>query len=168
MNPVTLFLLMLKSSLFSFNGTGNLPILRADLIPRGWVTEFQFIESLAVGQISPGPSGLWVVSLGYLMDGPRGALLAVVAIMLPPFLVLPLSRMFDRISGHPGVDGFMRGLSIAVVGTFAAILLIMIRGFGVHARSVAYAVVAAGLALWGRIPLVAIIGGAALLGILLR
>src|SRR5919199_5429647 len=72
------FWLMLKASFFATSGTGNIPSLHADLLARGWATERQFAESLAVGQISPGPSGLWVVSLGYLTAGLPGALLALI------------------------------------------------------------------------------------------
>src|SRR6185436_8378534 len=82
------FWLMFKASLFSTSGSGNLPILHQDLLARGWATDRNFAESLAIGQISPGPSGLWVISLGYLLDGLRGALLTLVAITLPPLLVL--------------------------------------------------------------------------------
>src|SRR5262249_15915056 len=73
-----LFLLMLKAALFSTSGIGNLPILHQDLLSRGWATDRNFTESLAIGQISPGPSGLWVISLGYLLDGLRGALFALI------------------------------------------------------------------------------------------
>lgn len=81
--PFTYFWILLKASLFSTGGTGNLPSIHADLLLRGWATDRQFAEALAIGQISPGPSGLWVICLGYLTDGLRGALLATLAISLP-------------------------------------------------------------------------------------
>ena len=58
------FWLMFKAALVSTSGTGNLPIVHQDFLARGWATDRQFAESLAIGQISPGPSGLWVISLG--------------------------------------------------------------------------------------------------------
>jgi len=76
-DALLLFWLMFKAALFSTSGSGNLPILHQDLLARGWATDRNFAESLAIGQISPGPSGLWVISLGYLLDGLRGALLTV-------------------------------------------------------------------------------------------
>ena len=75
-DPFVYLWLLLKASLVTTTGTGNIPVLYQDLIPRGWATDRQFAEALAIGKISPGPSGLWVISLGYLTDGPRGALLA--------------------------------------------------------------------------------------------
>ena len=75
-HPLALFWIMFRAALLSTSGMGNLPIVHQDLLTRGWATDRQFAESLAIGQISPGPSGLWVISLGYLMDGWRGAALA--------------------------------------------------------------------------------------------
>src|SRR5918997_2454235 len=116
------FWLLLKASLFSTGGTGNLPSLHADLLARGWASDRQFAEALAIGQVSPGPSGLWVISFGYLTDGLRGAALALVAITIPPLLVLLIDRLHRRIGQHPAVAGFVRGLSLGVVGVFLVVL----------------------------------------------
>jgi chromate transporter len=56
------------------------------LISSGWAKEAEFGH--AIGQISPGPNGLWVISLGYLTYGIPGALFALIAITLPALLVL--------------------------------------------------------------------------------
>jgi len=163
-NAGALFLLMLKASLFSFSGTGNLPILRSDLLPLGWATDKQFVEALAVGQVSPGPMGLWVISLGYLMDGWIGATLALIAICIPPLLVVPLARLYRRVRDHAAVEGFMRGLSLAVVGIFAVILATIQMAAGIDLRALAIVAAAFGLALSRRVPLLAILAVAALVG----
>jgi len=62
--PLLYFWLILKASLFSTGGNGNLPSIHADMLARGWATERHFAEALAIGQIRPGPNGLWVVCLG--------------------------------------------------------------------------------------------------------
>src|SRR2546422_2464064 len=74
-NPFIYFLLFLKASLFSTGGFSNLPSLHQDLIANGWAKEVDFGQSIAIGQISPGPNGLWVISLGYLTYGYLGAFL---------------------------------------------------------------------------------------------
>jgi hypothetical protein len=78
-HSLTLFWIMFRAALLSTTGTGNLPIVHQDLLARRWATDRQFAESLAIGQISPGPTGLWVISLGYLVGGLRGAGLTLVA-----------------------------------------------------------------------------------------
>lgn len=115
-NPLLYFLLFLKASLFSSGGFSNLPSLRQDLLANHWASEGQFEQSLAIGQLSPGPNGLWVISLGYLTYGVIGALCALVAITLPPLLVLALSSGYHRIEHLPWIPGLMRGISLAVIG----------------------------------------------------
>lgn len=166
-DTLTLFWLLLKASLFSTGGTGNLPILHDDLLERGWATDRQFAEALAVGQISPGPSGLWVVSLGYLTFGWLGAGLALVAITIPPLLVLGVDRLHRRIGDHPAVDGFVRGLSLAVIGVFFVVLVGLLRENGADLGAAAILLASLGLARTGRVPVAAILGLAAVAGILL-
>ena len=88
-------------------------------------------ESIAIGQISPGPNGLWVISLGYLVDGLRGAALTLLAVALPPLLVLVLVHGFYRRWGsHPATQGFVRGLGLAVVGVFMMVLAGIMKSAG--------------------------------------
>lgn len=164
---LTYFWLFLKASLFSTSGLGNLPSLHGDLIPRGWASERQFAEALTVGQISPGPSGLWAISLGYLTAGMAGALLATVAISLPPFVVLLIDRLHRRIGDHPAVAGFVRGLALAVNGIFAIVMLELLAENGFNLQTLLIAAGAAALALTRRVPVIVILILAAMIGIVL-
>ena len=162
------FWLLLKASLFSTGGMGNLPSLHNDFLARGWATEADFGESLAIGQISPGPSGLWVISFGYLTAGVRGSLLATLAIILPPLLIIAVDRLYSRVQSHPAVEGFVRGLSGAVVGIFVVVLYGLLRGVGLDARSLSIVVGAIVLMSTKRVPVVAILGVAGVVGVMTR
>ncbi len=166
MNLWVFFGILLKGSLFSMSGLGNVPSVHADLTARGWATERQFAESLAVGQVSPGPNGLWVISLGYLTAGPRGAALALLAILLPPLLVLAVERLYRRVRHHPAVEGFVGGLALAAIGIFVLVLLGLLRQAGLNVRSVVLLLLALTLGATRRVPAIVIIGLAALAGIL--
>jgi chromate transporter len=166
MDPLHYFWEILKSSLLSTGG-GNIPILHDELIGRGWVTERQFAEALAIGQISPGPSGLWVICLGYLVDGVRGSLLSLAGIVLPPLLVLLVHRVYRRIGHLPATEGFVRGLALAVAGIFLVVLSDLMLGVGVNLASVGIMLCALGLGRIRRMPVIAIIGLAALAGVVL-
>lgn len=166
MNLLTFFLILLKGSLFSTSGTGNVPILHDDLVPRGWATEHQFAEALAVGQISPGPSGLWVISLGYLTAGWRGCLLAFVAITIPPLLILAVDRIYRRVQHHPAVEGFVRGLGLAVVAVFVVVMARLIFSTGLSVRTASIALCGFLLTRHGRVPVPVIITMGAAAGIL--
>jgi chromate transporter len=165
MNPLVFFGLLLKASLFSTGGMGNLPSLHDDLIGRGWATERQFAQSLAVGQVSPGPTGLWVISLGYFVDGLRGALLALVAISLPPLLVLAVDRLYRRVQDHPAIEGFVRGLSLAVIGIFAVVLARLLLGAGLDGRSLLIAAASLVLGATQRLPVIVVLALAGLIGV---
>jgi chromate transporter len=166
MNPFLFFWLVLKSSFFSTSGLGNLPQLYADLTAGGMATERQFAEALAVGQVSPGPSGLWVISLGYLLDGPRGAALAAIAIVIPPAGVLLIAQLYHRNGDHPAVQGFVRGLSLAVTGIFVVVMAGLLRDNGLNLPAILIVGGAAALAFSRRIPVIAILALAAIVGIL--
>ncbi len=116
MKPLLYFLLFLKASLLSMNSTGNIPSLHQDLLARGWAREVYFGEALAIGQISPGSNGLWAISLGYLSYGWLGALLAFLAITLPPFLILPLAAIYHRIEHQAWAQALLRSLSLVSIG----------------------------------------------------
>lgn len=167
MSPFLFFWLVLRSSLFSTSGLGNLPQLYADMTEGGWADESTFAEALAVGQVSPGPSGLWVISLGYLVDGWRGAALAALAIAVPPGAVLLIERVYQRVGGHPATRGFVRGLSLAVTGVFLVTLGGLLADTGVEARALLLVAASYALALTRRVPVIVILALAALAGVLI-
>lgn len=168
MNPLLLFWLFLKASLFSTSGMGNLPSLHTDLLARHWATEREFGEALTIGSVSPGPTGLWVISLGYLTGGLRGTLLALLAILLPPLLILGIERLYRRVQHHPAVEGFVHGLGLAVVGIFLVALFGILASAGVNTRSVIILLAAVGLAATKRVPVLGIIGLAGVVGVAWR
>ena len=165
--PVLYFWILLKASLFSTGGTGNLPSIHSDLLAQGWATERQFAEALAIGQISPGPNGLWVICLGYLTYGVPGALLATLAISIPPMFVLAVVALHRRIGDHPAMQGFVRGLGLAVSGIFLVVVVRLLHENGIDLRSILIMVASIGLALTGRLPVPVLLGLAGVAGALL-
>src|SRR5256885_7052168 len=72
MDPLELFGVFLKASALSLGGLSSLPLLRADLVAPGIATDDQLVQAIAIGRISTGPNGLYIVSLGYLVGGVVG------------------------------------------------------------------------------------------------
>lgn len=163
-NPFLYFLLFLKASLFSTGGFSNLPSLHQDLISNGWANEADFGQSIAIGQISPGPNGLWVISLGYLTYGLTGALFALIAITLPALLVLVISAGYSRIEHQTWVQGAMRGVSLAVVGLLLYVVWTIMHQPGVDWKGYLIAAGAFGLALSRKVNILIILGFAGLAG----
>ena len=166
-NPLLYFLLFLKASLFSTGGFSNLPSLHQDLISNGWATEAEFGQSIAIGQISPGPNGLWVISLGYLTYGYLGALLALIAITIPAFFVLLVSAGYHRIEHKRWVKGFMRGILLAVIAILLTVVASIIRQPGVDWKGWLIGIAAFGLAATQRVNILVILALAGVVGFLL-
>jgi chromate transporter len=165
--PFTYFWILLKASVFSTGGTGNLPSIHADLLARGWATDRHFAEALAIGQISPGPTGLWVICLGYLTNGVPGALMASLAICLPPLGVLAVDALYKRVGDHPAMDGFVRGLGLAVSGIFLIVVLRIMRENGIDVSSVSIMLVSIALTVTGRVPVPLLLVLAGVAGVLI-
>jgi len=159
---------MLRASLLSTGGLGNVSGLHDAFVPHRFATDQMFTEAITVGQISPGPNGLWVISLGYLMHGVLGSTAALVAIVIPPFFVLGVDRLYSRVQHHPAVEGFVRGLSIAVIGTFATVLIKLLLSSGFDMLRLGLAVIAFALGCLPRIPIIGIMSLCGLIGFLAR
>ncbi len=166
-NPFIYFLLFLKASLFSTGGFSNLPSLHQDLIANGWAVESDFGQSIAIGQVSPGPNGLWVISMGYLTYGFLGSALALVAITIPALLVLAISAGYTRIEHRPSVQGAMRGVSLAVVGLLLYVVVTILHQPGVDWRGLLIAAASFGLAFSRKVNILVILSLAGLVGFLL-
>jgi chromate transporter len=167
MNPLLYFWLFLKGSLFSTGGLGNLPFLHQDLLALGWATETDFVSAIAVGQLSPGPTGLWTISLGYLTFGWAGAGLALIAITLPTLLALVVAALHRRVETRPAVQNFTRGITLGVIGLTLGVAWTLFWNNVNDWPGVAIMATACGLALSKRVPVVLLLALAALAGWLL-
>jgi len=167
MNPLVYFWIFLKASLLSTGGMGNLPFLHRDLLPAGWATEADFITALAVGQLSPGPTGLWSISLGYLTLGWLGAGLALAALGLPPLLIIAVDSFYNRIESIPAAQHFIHGLALGVIGLTLSVALDLAGSTITDWRGVVIALGSLALTLSKKVPVIVILGLAALAGCLL-
>jgi len=165
MDPVTLFLVLLRDSALALGGLGSLPLLRQDLVATGLASDAQLVQALAIGRLSTGPTGLWIVSLGFQMAGLLGAGMALVAASLPPLLILPATAAARRWLLSVRFAGLVRGAALATAGLLCAtgVSLVVPAGDVPSWWQVVVAVAAAALTYQGRLhPALVVIGGALL------
>jgi chromate transporter len=104
-----------------------LPLLQAEVVPPGWVTNEQFIAGYGAAQAVPGPLFTFSAYLGAVMPAPltgaTGAVLALVAIFLPSFLlVIGTLPWWDQLREQVSFQAALRGINAAVVGILLAAL----------------------------------------------
>ncbi|MDR9855777.1 chromate efflux transporter [Paenibacillus sp. VCA1] len=100
-----------------------LPMLQAEVVPAGWVTDAQFLAGYGAAQAVPGPLFTFSAYLGTVMNGWIGAGLALIAMFLPSFLLVTGALPFwDAIRRRPDFQSVFKGINAAVVGILLAAL----------------------------------------------
>jgi chromate transporter len=89
----------------------------------GWLTAREFIDGLALGQLTPGPVLMIAAYVGYKAAGPAGAAVAGGAAFLPSFVImLGVLPILDRVRKLAWVRAVMKGMAPAVIGVLAVSL----------------------------------------------
>jgi chromate transporter len=117
-----------KVGAFTFGGgLSMLAFIQEQVVNQfGWLTPQEFVDGLALGQLTPGPILMLAAFIGFKLAGATGAAVAGSAIFLPSFLmmlsVLPLLR---KLKDLQWLRAFMRGVGPAVIGALAVSLVQM-------------------------------------------
>jgi chromate transporter len=95
-----------------------IPLMQADAVDHyHWMTSGQFLNAVALGQVTPGPVVHTVAVVGYAAAGVGGALLAAAVAFAPSFSFILLgARRFDRLRRSEGVGAFLGGAGPAAIG----------------------------------------------------
>ncbi len=104
-----------------------LPLLQAQVVAPGWVTNEAFLAGYGLAQAVPGPLFTFAAYLGAVMvpppNGAAGAAIALVALLLPGMLlVYGMLPFWDELRTRPAAQAAMRGTNAAVVGILGAAL----------------------------------------------
>ena len=90
----------------------------------GWLTPREFIDGLALGQLTPGPVLMIAAYVGYKLAGIGGAIVAASAAFLPSFVImLAILPVLDRVRQMAWVKATMKGMAPAVIGVLAVSLI---------------------------------------------
>jgi chromate transporter len=114
-----------KVGAFTFGGgLSMLAFMQEQVVVQlGWITPQEFVDGLALGQLTPGPILMLAAFIGFKLKGIPGATITAVAIFLPSFLmmltVLPVLKRMDNLAW---LKAFMRGVGPAVIGALAVSL----------------------------------------------
>lgn len=113
----------LKTGTFIFGGgLVIIPLLEFEVVERlHWLTRTEFLNGIAIGQLSPGPVVLTAAFVGFKVAGILGALVASIGIFTPSFLfIMAAAPLLLRLRQNPWVKAFLMGVRPAVLGAIAA------------------------------------------------
>lgn len=167
MNPVVLYLLLLKATLTSFSGLSSVPVIHNDLIvERHLLTERQLNTAIAAGRSGPGPLGLYVVSVGYQVSGVAGAVAGFLAVVTPAFLVVPILRFLRTRSSHPRLRGAIQGILLCAAGLLVYSSIPIARASVVDWLTITVAAMTFAVMAFTRVDTMWVMGAAAVAGAL--
>jgi chromate transporter len=144
-----LFAHFLMLSLLAIGGAlGTAPEMHRVVVgERGWITDAQFTDSVALAQAAPGPNLLFVVVVGFNVAGLAGAAVALVGMLIPSTaLALGASRYAARNRTSRGVRAFVSGMAPITLGLLLATGWILLEPVRTQPGPVLLAVAAALLA----------------------
>jgi chromate transporter len=95
-----------------------IPLLEKEIVEKyHWLNHQEFIEAIAIGQLTPGPLTIMNAFIGYKLFGIIGALGATVSTYLPSFIIVTLiSYYYNEFRSSKIVDSAMRLIKPAVIG----------------------------------------------------
>lgn len=145
-----LFRSFFKIGLFTFGGGyAMIPLIQREVIDRkGWIAAEEFLDLLTIAQSAPGPISLNTsVFVGYKLAGFRGALAAILGVVIPSFaIILAIALFFANIRDNALVDAAFKGMRPAVVALIVVPVISLARGMHL---GLAVVIVAAALLVWG-------------------
>ena len=130
-----IFLSFLKIGLFGFGGgLAVFSLIQHEIETYGWMTQEEFVDILAISQVTPGPIGINCATyVGYTATGSVwGSVLATTAIIIPSlFIMLAICKLYFVISTRFQRNIYftrtMYTLRLSVLGMIAAAALLLIK-----------------------------------------
>jgi len=118
-----LFMTFAGMSLFLFGGGYVfIPLIQHTVVEsNAWLTQQEFVDAIAMGQITPGPILISAAFIGYKVAGLLGAIVATIGIFLPPaILMIIATHALNRIKQSALIKAVLRGIRPAVIGMIIA------------------------------------------------
>ena len=118
----------LKAGTFVFgSGLAIVPFLHGGVVNEfGWLNEHQFVDSVAVAMVSPGPVVITVAFIGYLVAGFPGACVAALATFLPCYIfTVAFAPSFKKIAKNNSIKAFVDGITAVVIGALVGAVIVI-------------------------------------------
>jgi len=128
-STLALFVAGLKGGLLTFGGAYTaIPFVRNDTVGRGWMTDAQFLDGLALSGVLPAPLVIFATFVGWVCGGPAGALAITAGMFLPAFAFsMIFYERLEALADHKRLQNVLSGVAAGVVGLIAVTLVDLTR-----------------------------------------
>jgi len=178
---IELFITFFLIGAFTFGGGyAMLPLIQQAVLEKGWLTDTQLVDFVAVAESTPGPFAVNIATyIGIQKAGIIGAVASTFGVVMPSFIIiLIVATAFEKFKENKYVKCVMSGLKPAVIGLIESAVLSIgetafLPGEGQNfslpslISSICIFAVAAVLMFWKKLHPIVVIGISALLGICL-
>jgi chromate transporter len=163
---VTLFII---NALTIGGGYVMLPMLQEEFVQKyHWLTNQEFLDAIALGQITPGPLTVMNAFIGYKVSGLVGAILAMISSYLPSIIIVTLfAKFYYAYKDSPFVDSSFKGIKAAVIGLLASVVITLGRESAVDISTVLIIAGSFGIIAFSRVDPTFVIIGAGVAGMLI-
>ncbi|KPU27410.1 chromate transporter [Caloranaerobacter sp. TR13] len=136
---IKLFISFLKIGAFSFGGGyAMLPLIQEEIITKnGWLSLKEFIDILAISQMTPGPIAINSATfLGYKIGGIFGAIVSTLAVIIPSLvIILLIAHFLKKFKESEYIDWFFKGLRPVIIGLIASAAILVAKNTIIDVKS---------------------------------
>jgi chromate transporter len=161
--------LFVANALTIGGGYAMIPLLQREFVNNyHWLSSKEFVDAIAIGQVTPGPLTVMNAFLGFKVGGLPGAIIAMVASYLPCIIIVTLvTKYYLKYKELWAVQASFAAIKPAVVGLLVAVLFFLSQGSIMNAATKTIAVISFTLLTFTKIDPSLIIIGAGIAGALL-
>ena len=145
-----------------------LPMLHKEFVEKyHWLTNQEFLDAIAMGQITPGPLTVMNAFIGYKIYGLIGAVMAMVSTYLPCIIIVTLvAKYYYDYKESVIVNSSFRGIKPAVIGLLAAVAISLGKTSLVDPKTFGIAIISFAVIAFTKIDPTFVIVGAGIAGAL--
>ena len=115
-----------KIGLFTIGGGyAMIPMIQSEVMSRGWISEAELANFLAISESTPGPFAINVATfIGFRQFGVVGSLVATLGMVLPSFIIIIIIfKIYEKVIGSKVVKAVLNGIKAVVIGLILAVVV---------------------------------------------